>query len=67
VLSADDLNEITAEHYDHSHESASREHNRRGFFDWELVAVQRHFPPASRILVAAAGGEREVLALCCAG
>lgn len=34
-LSADDLNAITAEHYAHSHESASPEHNLRGFFDWE--------------------------------
>ena len=66
-LSADDLNAITAEHYDHSHESASREHNLRGLLDWELSVVSRHFPPGSRILVAAAGGGREVLALRRAG
>jgi hypothetical protein len=66
-LSADDLNAITAEHYDHSHESASPEHNLRGFLDWELAMVNRHFPPGSRILVAAAGGGREVLALRRAG
>lgn len=66
-LSADDLNAITAEHYDHSHESASPEHNLRGFLDWELAVVNRHFPAGSRILVAAAGGGREVLALRRAG
>jgi len=66
-LSADDLNAITAEHYDHSHESASPEHNLRGFLDWERSVVQQHFPPGSRILVAAAGGGREVLALRRAG
>jgi hypothetical protein len=54
-LSADDLNAITAEHYDHSHESASQEHNLRGFLDWELAVVNRHFLPGARILVAAAG------------
>jgi hypothetical protein len=48
-LSAYDLNAITAEHYDHSHENASREHNLRGFLDWELSVVNRHFPPGSRI------------------
>jgi hypothetical protein len=66
-LSADDLNAITADHYDHSQESASPEHNQRGLLDWELSAVNRHFHAGSRILVAAAGGGREVLALRRAG
>jgi hypothetical protein len=66
-LSADDLNAITAEHYDHSHESASAEHNQRGFLDWELAVVNSHFKPGSRILVVAAGAGREVLALRRAG
>jgi hypothetical protein len=66
-LSADDLNAVTADHYDHSQESKSAEHNQRGFLDWEISALDRYFPPASRILVAAAGGGREVLALRRAG
>jgi len=55
-LSADDLNAITTEHNEHSHESASPGTQLARLFDWELVAVRRHFPPASRVLVAAAGG-----------
>jgi hypothetical protein len=66
-LGRDELNAITAGHYDLSQESASPEHNLRGFFDWELAAVSRYFPPESQVLVAAAGGGREVLALRRAG
>jgi hypothetical protein len=66
-LSIDELNAITAEHYGRSNESASQEHNMRGLFDWELRAVNRYFPPGSHVLVAAAGGGREVLALRRAG
>src|SRR4029077_4822488 len=53
-LSADDLNAITTEHNEHSRESASGTQLAR-LFDWELVAVRHHFPPASRVLVAAGG------------
>lgn len=63
VLSISELNALTAQHYDSSQESASPEHNMRGLFDWELAAVDRYFQPGTRVLVAAAGGGREVLAL----
>lgn len=66
-LNPDELNVITAEHYEGSRESASQEHNMRGLFDWELRSVNRFFPPGARVLVAAAGGGREVLALRRAG
>lgn len=66
-LSADDLDAITRDHYHNSKEYASPEHNQRGLFDWERVAVEQYFQPGSRILVAAAGGGREVLALRRAG
>jgi hypothetical protein len=62
-LSAEDLNAITSHHYQQSHEYSSPEHNQRGLFDWEAAVVDRYFSPGSRILVAAAGGGREVLAL----
>jgi hypothetical protein len=62
-LSAEDLNAITAGHYQQSHEYSSPEHNQRGLFDWEAAALNRYFQPGSRILVAAAGGGREILAL----
>jgi hypothetical protein len=66
-LSIDELNVITAEHYEGSRESPSQEHNMRGLFDWELSAVNRYFPAGSCVLVAAAGGGREVVALRRAG
>jgi hypothetical protein len=66
-LSPDDLNAITAIYYQQSHEYSSSEHNLRGLFDWEVPVLDRYFPPRSRILVAAAGGGREVLALRRAG
>ena len=66
-LSADDLDAITADHYHQSQEYASPAHNQRGLFDWETTVVNQYFQPGSRILVAAAGGGREVLALRRAG
>lgn len=62
-LSVDELNAVTADHFDNSRESASTEQSLRGLLDWETFAVNRHFGPGSRILVAAAGAGREVLAL----
>jgi hypothetical protein len=38
-----------------------------GLQGWEVDAVLNHFPPAGRILVAAAGGGRETLALAAMG
>ena len=66
-LSAEDLNAVTAGHYEQSREYSSPEHNQRGLFDWEAAALNRYFQPGSRILVAAAGGGREILALRRAG
>jgi hypothetical protein len=66
-LSANELNAVTSRHYLQSRESASEEHNLRGLFDWERKVAERYFRPGSRILVAAAGGGREVLALRRAG
>ena len=39
----------------------------RGFFFWEDLAIRTHFPPTGRVLVAAAGGGRELIALARAG
>jgi 2-polyprenyl-3-methyl-5-hydroxy-6-metoxy-1,4-benzoquinol methylase len=38
-----------------------------GLFLWERHAIQRHFPPGGRILVASAGAGREMIALANAG
>lgn len=66
-LTADDLNAVTANYFDKSRFYASQEHNLSGFSAWEATLVERHFQRGSRILVAAAGGGREVLALRKAG
>ena len=66
-LSADELNVVTAAHYAQSLESTSAEGNLRGFFDWERRALEKYFPAGSNVLVAGAGGGREVLALLRAG
>lgn len=66
-LKPDDLNAITTKRYSESQYFASSDHNISGLFDWEKAAVERYFRPGSRVLVAGAGGGREVLALCNAG
>lgn len=38
-----------------------------GFHFWEEIAVNRFFPPGSKVLVASAGGGRELIALARAG
>lgn len=47
------------EHIDYAGDA----HNRSGLFGWERRMVERFFPPSGRLLVTAAGGGREVLAL----
>lgn len=39
----------------------------QGFYFWEELAVRTHFPSGSRVLVAAAGGGRELIALARSG
>lgn len=62
-LSPDELNQVTAENFDQSQFYSSKDHNRSGFFEWEQEMLDRFFRRGSRVLVAGAGGGREVLAL----
>ena len=62
-LNSDELNAVTLEHFDHSQFCSSNGHNRSGLFDWEQETLSRFFRRGSRVLVAGAGGGREVLAL----
>jgi hypothetical protein len=62
-LNVDELNALTSEHFDQSRYYASTEHNLSGLFEWEKSVLDRFFRRGSRILVAGAGGGREVLAL----
>jgi hypothetical protein len=67
LLDADDLNAVTSAYYAESSYYGSKEHTLSGFFDWEKPVLDRYFQKDSRILVAAAGAGREVLALRKAG
>lgn len=42
---------------------ASESHNMRGLLDWEAKALKAWFPASGRLLLTAAGGGREALAL----
>jgi hypothetical protein len=66
-LRPEDLNAITTERYDGSQMLTSTEYLQSGLFDWEAPLVRRYFRQGSRVLVAAAGTGREVLALRKAG
>jgi len=65
ILKSSDLNEITTDSYrDEVRDSFGREmHNLRGLWAWEEAAFGQLFPGRRRILVAGAGGGREVIAL----
>ncbi|MCP4660439.1 MAG: SAM-dependent methyltransferase [bacterium] len=67
LLDRESLHRIDEHCYDSWSEYHSEEHNRRGWFAWEEEAVTTYFGDCRRLLVAGAGGGREVLALCKAG
>jgi hypothetical protein len=60
---AEDMNAATVRSFERSGTYNGPEHNRSGLFPWEREAIDRFFSPGSRILVAAAGGGREMIAL----
>jgi hypothetical protein len=70
ILSSDNLYATVAEYYRKSgrslkghHDYHGKEYNRGGFFGWEKDAIAGYFRDRKRLLVLAAGGGREVLAL----
>ncbi len=63
ILDEDDLNVVTAGSYDVSSDFGSQSHNLRGFFTEEEKVVRKLFPGTQSLLVAAAGGGREAIAL----
>lgn len=65
LIPGERLQEVTSRQYARTSQYARTDsgHNARGLFGWEQAAVSEHFPPGARVLVAAAGGGREVLAL----
>lgn len=62
-LDPEDLTAVTVRSFQESPMYNGREHNQSGLFPWEREAIDRFFRPGSRILVAASGGGRELIAL----
>jgi len=62
-LDPEDLTAITIRSYEQSRVYSGPEHNQSGLFPWERETIDRFFRPGSRILVAACGGGRELIAL----
>jgi hypothetical protein len=62
-LDAEDMNAVTVQSFERSRMYNGPEHNQSGLFPWEREAIDRFFRPGSRVLVAAAGGGRELIAL----
>ena len=68
LLSNTALERLTEHRYATSFSSYAEEsYLNSGFFVWEREAIGRYFPPGGRILVAAAGAGREMIALAHAG
>ena len=57
------LDSLAEFQYSHWDQYRSDDHNHSGLRDWELKALTTYFPGQGPLLVAAAGGGREVLAL----
>ena len=67
-LDAEDLGDIAVHWYGRKNTMYnSPEHNLSGFYAWEQEMISKYYRPNSRILVAAAGGGRELIALHRAG
>jgi len=63
MLDAKALNEVTNASYMPSSGFGSQEHNLMGFYPWEDDVIRRFFSRCQTVLVAGAGGGREVIAL----
>lgn len=64
LLDADDLNAITWTYYMSKSGFETEDFNiDQGFWPWEADAVRKHFIDSKHVLVAGAGGGREVIAL----
>ena len=66
-LDTGDLNAVSIRFYQRSPSYNGPEHNLQGLFSWEKIMLDQFFQPGSRVLVAGAGGGRELIALHRAG
>ncbi|MFT3807444.1 hypothetical protein [Arenimonas sp.] len=67
LLRRGSLERLTSISYDARSLYLDADHNASGLFDWERDALDRHFPPGSKLLLGGCGGGRELLALAAAG
>jgi len=63
LLRRDSLQRLTALSYDARALYLDEAYNTSGLYDWERVAIERHFRRGSRLLLGGCGGGRELLAL----
>lgn len=67
LLREKNLQQVTADCYARDRVFGSEEHNRRGLLSWERAAIEAFFPARSKVVIAAAGGGREALAMVAQG
>lgn len=67
LLDRGQLNAIVFQHYEAAELYRTAAHNLYGFFPWESDLMRDHFKACRSIVVAAAGGGREMIALAKAG
>jgi hypothetical protein len=63
LLTHDQLYAIGERRYSRDQRYRTDEYNKAGLWDWEKTAVDQHFTGCTKVLLAAAGGGREVIAL----
>ncbi|KXK49322.1 MAG: hypothetical protein UZ13_03166 [Chloroflexi bacterium OLB13] len=63
LLSHAHLSEVTSQHYAKAETYHSDDYNLNGLFDWEIGIYHRFFRDCQTILLGAAGGGREIVAL----
>lgn len=67
LLDRDHLNAVVFEHYEAAKLYRTAAHNLYGFFPWESDLIRDYFKECRSVVVAAAGGGREMIALAQAG
>src|ERR1700729_3001993 len=63
VLRQRDLDQVDTAYYERQAMYRDASYNRSGLLWWEREALEAHFSASGRLLVTAAGGGREILAL----
>jgi len=67
ILNSDQINAVVSNLYEESNLYRTAAHNLNGFFPYESELIRDHFNGCRSVVVAAAGGGREMIALARAG